>query len=173
MRRLAFLTLLAPLGACASMTLDDFAGGKPPMDLVDYFSGHSTAYGIFYGRSGDVKRQFVVQMQGAWDGNILKLDEDFSYSDGEKQQRHWSFRHDVDGGWIGTAPDVIGEARGRTVGNAYEMHYTADVKSGDSTYRLNFDDWLFRQSDDVVLNHAMVTKFGIFVGEVQLAFVKH
>ena len=58
------------------------------------------------------------------------------------------------------------------MGNAYEMHYTTDVKAGDSTYRLDFDDWLFRESKDVVLNHAVVTKFGIYVGQVQLAFVK-
>jgi hypothetical protein len=163
--------LLLP-SACSSMKLDDFARGTPPMALEEYFAGHSTAYGMFFDRSKDVRRQFVVQLDGKWDGSVLTLDEDFTYSDGEKQQRHWTFRKQPDGGWTGTAPDVVGEAHGRSSGNAYRMRYTADLKAGDSTYRVDFDDWLFRQSQDVVLNHAVVTKYGFDVGEVQLAFVK-
>jgi hypothetical protein len=37
---------------------------------------------------------------------------------------------------------------------------------------MHFDDWMFRQSEDVVLNRATVSKFGITVGSVTLAFVK-
>lgn len=167
----ALVSLLA-LSGCASMSVDDFAGGRPEMALDQYFPGKTTAYGMFFDRDNNVKRQFVVDMTGAWDGTTLKLDEDFTYSDGEKQQRHWTFVKQADGSWIGTAPDVIGEAHGRTVGNAYNMKYVVDLKAGDSTYRVNFDDWLFRQSADVVLNRAVVTKFGFEVGMVQLAFVK-
>lgn len=171
-RRLLPLALLAPIVGCAAQTPTDFIAGTPQMQLEDYFNGDSTAYGLFLSRGGDVKRQFKVAMHGAWDGQILKLDEDFTYDDGERQQRHWTFRKTGANTWEGTAPDVIGTATGTWAGNAYEMHYTADVKTGDSTYRLNFDDWLFRESDRVVMNHAKVTKFGFDVGQVQLVFVK-
>lgn len=171
MRRLMPL-LLAPLAACASMTPADFAARTPQMKLEEYFNGTSTAYGMFLDRAGNVKRQFKVAMHGAFDGTVLKLDEDFTYDDGEKQERHWTFRKTSDHDWEGTAPDVIGPAFGHWDGNAYEMHYTADLKAGDSTYRLNFDDWLFRQSDNIVLNNARVTKYGLDVGQVQLVFVR-
>jgi hypothetical protein len=47
------------------------------------------------------------------------------------------------------------------------------VKRGaDRAIRLDFDDWLFRQSDSVVMNNARATKFGLDVGQVQLVFVK-
>lgn len=177
MRPLSPVVLLASLSACclsacSSMNVADYASGTPEMALEQYFPGHTTAYGLFYDRFQNLKRQFVVEIDGRWDGGTLLLDEDFTYSDGEKQQRHWTFRKASDGSWVGTAPDVIGEAHGRTVGNAYEMRYTVDLKSGSSTYRVDFDDWLFRQTADVVLNHATVTKFGFDVGQVQLAFVK-
>ncbi len=171
MRRLALLALL-PLTGCASMTVDQFKAGQPVMALNEYFQGDSVAYGLFLSRSGDVKRQFKVAMHGAWDGSVLRLDEDFTYDDGERQQRHWTFRKTGATTWEGTAPDVIGPAIGRTEGNAYRMTYTADLKAGDSTYRVDFDDWLFRQSDKVVLNNARVSKFGFEVGQVQLVFIR-
>jgi hypothetical protein len=168
----ALLALLLPLAGCASMEVGQFRTGQPDMRLEEYFNGDSTAYGMFFDRSHNVKRQFKVAMHGAWDGSVLKLDEDFTYDDGERQQRHWTFRKTGPDTWEGTAPDVIGPAHGQWAGNAYRMQYVADLKSGDSTYRLTFDDWLFRQSDRVVMNHAQVTKFGFDVGEVQLVFVK-
>ena len=171
MRRLMPFLLL-PLAACSSMTPADFATARPEMRLEEFFNGNSQAYGMFLDRGENVKRQFKVAMHGAWDGSVLKLDEDFTYDDGERQQRHWIFRKTGDHDWTGTAPDVIGEAHGHFDGNAYEMHYTADLKSGASTYRLDFDDWLFRQSDNIVLNHTEVTKLGVDVGEVQLVFVR-
>ncbi len=164
--------LLLPLIGCASNTVQDFAKFQPEMRIDQYFEGDSTGYGLFLNRAGDVKRQFKVAMHGHRDGDLFKLDEDFTYDDGEKQERHWTFRPTGDGSWEGTAPDVIGVAPGEFSGNAYRMHYVADIKAGSSSYRLDFDDWLFRQNDHIVLNHTNVTKLGIDVGEVQLTFVK-
>lgn len=168
------LPLAAALVGCASMTPADFHQGQPPMALEDYFNGKSQAYGLFFGRSGDVGRQFKVAMSGHWDAatQTLKLDEDFTYDDGERQQRHWIFHKVGPNDYEGTAPDIIGVAHGHADGNAYEMHYTADVKRGDGTVRLDFDDWLFRQSDNVVLNNSRASKFGIEVGQVQLVFIR-
>jgi hypothetical protein len=153
------------------MTVEQFAGAKPEMRLEEYFNGHATAYGLFFDRFADLRRQFRVEMNGVWDGTALTLNEDFTYDDGETQKRVWTFRKTGDG-WVGTAPDVVGPAYGKMVGNAFHMTYTADVKRGTDTVRLDFDDWLFRQSASVVLNNARARKFGIDVGEVQLVFVK-
>lgn len=170
-RLLAAIGLLAGLGGCGGMQVGDFAAGKPPMEIQSYFPGHTKAYGIFFDRAGNVKRQFVVDINGKWTGDALLLDEYFVYDDGAKQERHWTFRRAPSGGWIGTAPDVIGHAYGRRSGNAFNMHYTIDLKVKKSTYRVDFDDWLFRESPEVVLNHAVVSKYGITVGQVQLAFI--
>ena len=172
MKRLLLMALL-PLAACAGMEVKQFASGAPQMRLEEYFNGESTAYGIFFDRFQDLRRQFRVAMHGVWDGaDTLKLDEYFTYDDGEKQERHWTFHRTGAATWEATAPDVIGAAQGQWSGNAYRMSYVADLKTGDSTVRLTFDDWLFRQSDKVVMNHARVTKFGLDVGEVQLVFVR-
>ncbi len=158
------------LGACATQKLEDFATGRPELRLETYFPGHTRAWGMFVDRFGTVRRQFIVDLDGGWDGTVLTLDEHFIYADGERQERHWRFHRDGAGGWIGTAPDVIGQAHGREAGNAFEMHYTAELRTGDSTLRADFDDWLFRQDQEVVLNRAVMRKFGVTLGTVQLAF---
>jgi hypothetical protein len=171
MRIWAILALL-PLAACANMKTTDFKNGTPSMALEDFFQGNSTGYGMFIDRFGDVRRQFKVAMHGQWNGSALMLDEDFTYDDGERQQRHWVFRKTGPNDYEGTAGDVIGISHGHFDGSAYQMHYTADVKQGDSTIRLDFNDWLFRQSDAVVLNNSRATKLGVEVGQVQLVFVR-
>ncbi|MDH3909864.1 MAG: DUF3833 domain-containing protein, partial [Rhodospirillales bacterium] len=50
--------------------------------------------------------------------------------------------------------------------------YRFALKVGDDTWNVTFDDWLFLQSDGVLINRAEVTKFGIKLGEVTLVFRK-
>jgi hypothetical protein len=164
----SFVWLIALLVCgCAHMQPADFANGKPALTLEGFFPGHETAYGLFYDRGGNVQRQFAVDMNGNWDGAVLHLDEHFSYADGEIQERHWSFRRAVDGGWIGTAPDVIGEAHGQVAGNAFELHYSLVVKG----YTLDVDDWLFREAPDVILDRATFSWLGFGVGQLQLVII--
>jgi hypothetical protein len=47
-----------------------------------------------------------------------------------------------------------------------------DLKVGDGTMRVHFNDWMFLQPSGVLLNRARVTKLGFKLGEVTLAFMK-
>ena len=78
--RLLTPLLLLPLIGCASNTVQDFAALRPEMRLDQYFDGDSTGYGLFLNRAGDVKRQFKVAMHGHREGELFKLDEDFTLS---------------------------------------------------------------------------------------------
>ena len=72
----------------------------------------------------------------------------------------------------GRAGDVVGEAEGHVRGNALNWTYRMDLKVGDDTWRVTFDDWMFLQPDGVLLNRAWVTRFGIEIGSVTLSFRK-
>jgi hypothetical protein len=39
-------------------------------------------------------------------------------------------------------------------------------------YHVNFDDWMFLMDDQVMLNRAVMSKFGFRLGEVILSFRK-
>jgi hypothetical protein len=100
------------------------------------------------------------------------LEEDFLYADGEKDRRVWTIRKIDRHTYEGRADDVIGVAEGRLFGQALYWNYEIDLKVKDSTYRLHFDDWMYLQPDNVLMNRAVMSKFGIKVGEVVLFFTK-
>ncbi len=157
---------------CSSMKPETFADAEPRFVIEEYFAGHTTAWGIFEDRFGDLRRQFKVEITGTWDGRQLVLDEAFSYSDGETDRRVWTVTKVDDHTYSGTAGDVVGEAVGKSYGNALYWRYTMDLKAGDRTWRVDFDDWMFLQPNHVLINRARVSKWGIKVGEVTLVFAK-
>jgi hypothetical protein len=63
-----------------------------------------------------------------------------------------------------------GFAQGRVAGNALNWRYVLALKVGESTWNVDFDDWMFLQPGGVMLNRARVSKFGIAIGEVTLSF---
>lgn len=160
------------LTGCETMTTDDFKDHEPKLDLFAYFKGQTRAWGLFEDRFGKVRRQFKVDIRGTISDGVLILDESFRYDDGELASRVWTIRRDGPGGYIGTAPDVIGEARGHAAGNALNWRYTLDLPVGDSTWRVAFDDWMFLQPDGVMINRAKVSKLGFEIGSVTLFFGK-
>lgn len=162
----------ASLTGCGGMALQDFAASRPDMSMEEYFSGRTKAWGLFEDRFGKVKRQFVVDLVGRWDGRELILEEDFLYDDGERDRRVWRIVKLADGTYEGRADDVIGVAKGAASGRAFNWRYTVDLKTDNGPVQVQFDDWLFRQDAEVVLNKAEVTKYGIQVGQVFLSLRK-
>ncbi len=173
MRRLFLATAAALLlGACAGPNVADYAEQKPVLDLKTYFNGELVAHGLFTDRSGRVQRRFTVQMTGTWSGNQGTLDERFTYSDGKTERRVWRLTDEGNGRWSGRADDVVGVAEGRAAGNALNWRYTLRLAVDGSVYDVQFDDWMFLMDERVMLNKAVMSKFGIRLGEVTLAFYR-
>ena len=160
------------LGACAGPSVSDYADQKPVLDLKTYFNGELVAHGLFTDRSGSVQRRFVVQMTGTWQGNQGTLDERFTYSDGKTERRVWRLTDEGNGRWSGRADDVLGVAEGRAAGNALNWRYTLKLPVDGAVYEVQFDDWMYLMDERVMLNKAVMSKFGIRLGEVTLAFYK-
>ncbi len=163
---------LLMLGCASAPTPADYAAEKPVLDLKTYFNGELFAHGIFTDRSGKVARRFVVQMTGTWQGNQGTLDERFTYSDGKTERRVWRLTDEGDGRWSGRADDVLGVAEGRAAGNALNWRYTLKLPVDGKVYEVQFDDWMYLVDDKVMLNKAVMSKFGFTLGEVTLSFLK-
>ena len=169
----AALTSAALVAGCASApTPADYAAEKPALDLRRYFNGELVAHGIFSDRAGKVVRRFVVQMTGTWNGGAGVLDERFTYSDGSTERRVWRLQDEGGGRWSGRADDVVGVAEGRVAGNALNWRYTLSLPVDGKTYEVQFDDWMYLMDERVMLNKAVMSKFGIYLGEVTLSFSK-
>ena len=157
---------------CAGPSVNDYASEKPVLDLKQYFNGVVDAWGIFTDRSGKVVKRFTVVMHCQWNGEQGVLDEDFVYSDGTKQKRIWKLQQLGNGRFSGQADDVIGMADGQTRGNAFNWRYTLALPVGSQVWHVQFDDWMYLLDDKVMLNKAVMSKFGIFLGEVTLSFTR-
>ena len=161
------------LGACASSpTPADYTNEKPVFDLRSYFNGEITAHGIFTDRSGKVVRRFTVLMKCQWTGDEGVLDEAFSYSDGKTERRVWKLKKLPGGKYTGTADDVVGTAQGESAGNALRWAYTLRLPVDGKVYEVQFDDWMYLMDERVMLNKAVMSKFGFRLGEVTLSFYK-
>jgi hypothetical protein len=158
---------------CSSMNIDHYRDSEPRLDLFDYFAGKSYAWGQLQSRSGELKRRFFVDITGTIEGDRLTLDEQFTYDDGEKQQRIWVIERIAANRYQGRADDVIGTAYGQTAGAVFNWRYTLDLPYGKRSIHLQFDDWMFLQPDGVMINRAEITKWGVRVAEVTLVFSKH
>jgi hypothetical protein len=174
--RRRLLAALAVVGAtglagCASAPRpEDYAAERPLLDLKQYFNGRLTAHGVFTDRSGKVVRRFVVAMDCTWTGEQGVLDERFTYSDGKTERRVWRLTHHGNGRYTGTADDVVGTAEGRSSGNAFYWAYTLRLPVDGKVYEVQFEDWMWLVDERVMLNKAVMSKFGFRLGEVTLVF---
>jgi starvation-inducible outer membrane lipoprotein len=165
------LALAALLTGCATPP-QTYRTEKPELDLARYFDGKVQASGMFQDRFGKVVQRFTVDIEGHWNGAVGTLDERFLYSDGTRERRVWTVTRTAEHEYRGTAADVVGEARGEAWGNALNWRYTLRLKVGANTWDMQFDDWMFMIDDRVMLNRATMSKFGIELGQVTIAFHK-
>ena len=174
MKIILVAVLMLGLSGCAGKpSLDDENLSDRKLNLEEFFDGRTVAYGQFQDVFGTVRRRFEVEIDGSWDGEILKLVEDFVYEDASTEQRVWTLRKTGPDTWEGSAPGVIGTAKGVEHGDAFNWVYTIDLPLGDgTTTRFSFDDWMWLLSDDRLLNRAYMTRAGVRVGEVIINFEK-
>jgi len=145
---------------------------QPALDLQEYFSGTIKAWGLVQDYKKRVTRRFDVTMVGSWDGNVGTLDEIFDYYDGQTEKRVWTITKTQKQGYIGTASDIVGQAKGRVEGNAMRWAYQMDLDVDGKTYRINFDDWMFLMNDGVLINRSYLKKFGFTVAELTIFMQK-
>ena len=171
LRRLFFVIVMSFLGGCATLTPQDYAQETPKLDLARYFNGTVDGWGMVQDRSGKVLRRMYVVLDCKWNGNEGVLDESFQWSDGKTEKRVWKIRKDGDR-YIGTAGDVVGEARGEASGNALRWSYVLALPVGDSVYNMDMDDWMWMIDEKTMANRTTMSKLGVRVAEISIFFRK-
>ena len=176
LRSLLTFFLLLLIAGCSQTDMKEFQNNTPKLDLFSFFEGDTIAYGIFEDRFGNLKRQFRVNINGKVKNQILTLDEDFLYDDGEQAKRIWKIEKKIDNAqnitYEGQAEDVEGKAFGSISGNTLNWSYDIYLNIKGSNIKVHFNDWIYKQSEDLAINRAYVSKFGINIGSVTLVFLR-
>lgn len=170
-RFIVVLSLCFVLWGC-STSVQEYKENTPAFNLFEYFEGDVLAWGMVQDFNGKLTRRFDVKIRGVVKGDLLTLKEDFTYDDGEKQQRIWKITRNKDGTYTGEADDVVGQAIGVVAGNALNWQYSLRLPVDGSVYNIAFDDWMYRQDKTHVFNIAEMRKWGFGVGKVTLFFEK-
>ena len=168
-----FITFLQ---GCTNTDMKNFSNKTPKLDLFKFFNGESVAYGIFEDRFGNLRRQFRVNLIGSIKDDKLILDEEFLYDDGEKDTRLWTITKnkvsETQTKYSGKAKDIEGRAKGTSSGNTLNWSYDIYLKIKGTNLKVHFNDWIYQQDENIAINRAYVSKFGIEIGSVTLVFVR-
>ncbi len=176
-KKLMVLAMIGMLFGCGKIDPNIYSANKPIIDPAVFFSGKTVAKGVLKNRAGEVTRSFVADIVGSLSKDekgedILTLNEEFRFNDGEVQHRTWVMTKTGDNTYNATAGDVIGTAKGKTAGNAFNLRYVLRVPVDGKTYDIDMDDWMYLVDDTTVINNTMMTKFGFKVGELMLVIEK-
>ena len=171
MRWLMAVGVAILMSGCAVLVPRDYAKETPKLDLATYFNGKVDGWGMVQDRSGKVLRRMVVELDCKWNGNEGVLDESFQWSDGKTEKRVWKIRKDGDR-YIGTAGDVVGDARGEAAGNALRWSYVLALPVDGATYNMDMDDWMWMIDEKTVANRTTMSKLGVRVAEISIFFRK-
>jgi hypothetical protein len=169
-RRLIAAAPALLVAGCAGPQVADYVAERPLFLLERYFDGRVDAHGWFSDRAGRIVKRFTVAMACSWQGDSGVLDEDFTYSDGTRQRRVWRVSRLGGGRYEGRADDVVGVATGEASGNALRWNYTLALPVDGRVWHVDMDDWMFLLDERVLMNRTTMSKFGVRLGEVVIAF---
>ena len=169
---IVFCLVLPVFSGCSNPKMDNIVSKDIPFELLEYFDGETTAWGLVVDRFGNLQRTFKVKLVGKRDNTKLLLKEYFTYNDGEKEYREWVISKTENGSFEGKSKDTIGIAKGIKVGNTMRMVYDTTISIGETELRVSFDDRFVKADKKVVINRAEVLKWGVKIADVTIFFSK-
>ena len=170
---LVIFSLVFPfITGCSNSSMENVVSKNLSFDLLEYFNGETTAWGLIVDRFGNLQRTFKVRLNGNIDNEQLLLKEYFTYNDGETEYREWIITKTESGTYEGKSKDTIGVAKGKQNGNTMRMVYDTTISIGETDIRVSFDDRFVKADKKVVINRAEILKWGIKIAAVTIFFSK-
>ena len=165
---LAVLVMGLGLVGCASRP--EFAMPQPTKTLVleEALVGRVLGEGAFVNSLTGGETTFTVVIDGSWDGTVLTLVEDFTYDDGSTDRKTWRLTRSGDGSFRGQREDVIGSAAVWQDGPGVRLDYYVTLMTGLGGIDVRFQDLLYLNDEGSIANKAVVSKFGLRVGRVDI-----
>ena len=165
------LGLALALSGCGSLPVQRFSDTPPPLDPLALFTGKTHSSGVFENRAGQPSRRFRTACVGTMEGDVLRLDQDFTYDDGHHQQRHWRIRRVDAHRFEATGKDVVGTGSGVAFGVGFRWEYTVSLKPGNPLYNVRLKQWMYLQpGGKTLLNRGTICTFGVEVAQISEEF---
>ena len=149
-RSLFVLALLSTfIFGCGTRSIAIYEAETPSFNLESFFSGKVDGWGIVLNRNNDVVKRFKVNVEGycTADKSSGKLVEKFLWSDGKREERVWNLKK-------------LQITNGEKLVMVSSVPHTVLLQG------------MFLVEDDVLMNRAVFSKFGLKLGTVIITFKK-
>ena len=173
-RLLFAASLLVFFAGCANMKPAAFYNGKPTLDPVKFFGGHTISTGVIENHGGKPTARITTETTGKLIDSLLYIEQDL-YPEGSKKN-HRVFKliqvdeHHVDA----TADDIAGTAHGLLYGN--EFSWTFRRKMPGRTFirhvRMSQNMYLMPDGETMIIR-SVIRKFGFVVAQITEEFRKY
>jgi len=172
-RALPLAAMAIATGGCASRPIASFQAGRPLLDPMKFFAGHTHSWGIFESRSGDPKETLQTETWGHLEGGALHFEQDLLFGEGKKKHRSWLIRRVDHRHYTAVGTGIVGTAQGEAYGNVFHLDFTLDALPGNPLGHVHMSQWMYLQADGVSLvNRDTLTKAGLIVTEITELFRK-
>lgn len=165
---IAVMTMVSLLAGCASQPENLDLTTPKTMIVEKALTGKLLGDGVFINSLTGGETKFSVLMDGTWDGKKLTLVEDFTFSDGSQERKTWVLTKVGEGVYEGVREDVIGIADVRQDGPNVRLDYYVTLHTGIGGIDVRFRDIMYLNADGTITNKAVVSKFGLRVGRVEI-----
>lgn len=131
------------------------------------FAQELYGWGAIFYRGGRLKTRFSAHATGSWDGRILTIEEDLRYESGEVHHRTFHIEKINDDYYAAQCAEFVGPSAIRRHRSGFRWRYYLKERSKEAHgITLAADDRLFLCADGTILDHAILKKFGVRVGDV-------
>ena len=149
---------------------DKALNNKLDLRLESFFQGQCQAWGIFEARGGRITNHFKVLTCGMWNGEQLDLQETVTYSDGSIDKRGWAIVKTSCNTYEGFTEGLRTKAQGTVIGPHFRWKYKLSWRHKRNKWITHFDDEMWLQDANTLINRATISKYGIRLGQAWLFF---
>jgi hypothetical protein len=145
-------------------------GSRSAFDLLAFFDGPVSAWGVFEDRSGRLRRRFTVDLDGQPAGESITVEETLRFDDGETERRVWLFKRHDGLRFSATGTGIVGRVEGMAAEGGARMRYRLEMRIKGRAVTVDLDDRYYSVDGQRLINRATVSKFGVRLGEVTIVF---
>ncbi len=172
MRTLLKLALLLLFASCSTPSILEYKNDKPYFKFEEFFNGKLIAHGVFKDRNNKVTKRFIVHMRAFWKDNNGIIEEDYSYLDGSKSRRVWSFAKLTNGEYHASASDTVGFSNAKVIGSTFFSTYVLKLGENKNYMNVNVENWMYLIDETTIINQSYLSKFNVNLGQFVMSIQK-
>lgn len=159
------------LSNCAKAPAHALEGGRPRLELMQFFNGRTHSDGVFESRSGRPGQRITTETTGRLIDGVLYIEQDLAPQTGKRQHRSWQLRRIDESHIDATANDIIGTAHGTVYGNLLYWTFRLRLSPGNPLKNVRMSQYMYLQPDGrSLVIRSIIRKAGIIAAEVTEQF---